>query len=77
LFRRIFLTLNEFRPYPKAFGASVDCRADFKSGILVEQYSVKNVALSGSVFSHYSDDTDVFLLVDLLAEPLDGFLVDG
>lgn len=77
LFGRIIFALNEFRPDPQTFGTGIDGGANLKSIILVEEYSVENVAFTGSIFSNNSNYTDVFLLVDLGAEPFDGLLIDG
>lgn len=77
LFGGVIFTLNELRPDPQTFGACIDGRANLEADILVEKYSVENVTLTGPVFPNDSDDTDMFLLVDILAEPFDGLLVDG
>lgn len=76
LFGGIIFTLNEFRPDPESLGACIDCGANFESVVLIEEYSVEDVAFTGSVLADNSYDTDVFLLVDFGAEPFDGLLVD-
>lgn len=76
LFGGVIFALNKLRPYPQAFGTSIDGRADLKTIILIKKNSVKNVAFARSVLSNDSNDTNVFLLIDLSAEPFNGFLVD-
>ena len=66
--------LNQLRPYPESFGASVNGRSHLESIVLIEEDSVKDVALSSSIFSDNSYYGDVFFLVGLV-EPIDGFLV--
>ena len=70
LFSWILFTLNKLRPDPKTFSTSVNCRANFKSIILVKKYSIENVTLSSSVFSNNCYNTYMFLLVDLFTKPL-------
>lgn len=76
LFGGVIFALNKLRPYPQTFGTSIDGRADLKTIILIKKHSVKNVAFARSVLSNDSNDTDMFLLIDLSAEPFNGFLVD-
>ena len=76
LFGEIIFTLNKLGPDPEPLSTCVDCGANFESVILVEKYSVEDVAFTSSVLSYNSDDTDVFLLIDFGAEPFDGLLVD-
>jgi hypothetical protein len=77
LFSWILLALNKLRPDPKPLGTSIDCRANLKTVILVEQYSVENVAFACSVLTNYSYNTNVPLLINFLTKPLNCFGIDG
>ena len=67
--------LNQFRPHPESFGTGIDGGSNFKSIILIEQYSIEDITFSSSIFSDNSDDGDVFILIGFV-EPVDGFLID-
>ena len=67
--------LNEFRPDPETFGAGIDGGSYFESTVLIKENSIEYVAFSGSIFSDYGDDGDVFFLVGF-HEPIDSFCID-
>lgn len=69
--------MNKFGPYPQSFGARINGGAHFEPVVLVEENPVEDVGFTGSVFSDDSNNSDVFFLVDFLAEPFDSFLIDG
>ena len=67
--------MYELRPNPKTFGTGIDSRSNLKSGVLIEEDAIEDVAFSCAVFSDDSGHSDVFFLVGF-HEPLHCLLVD-
>ena len=56
-------TWDKLWPEPESFCACIDGRSYFEAVVLIEEYSVEDIAFSCSIFAYNSDDGNMFILI--------------